>query len=97
MSVCRGCGGEVGRDCFNPEECEWISRDIERRSAEERALATREPTVDEYCAAQGHPLYGVDYSPGAGGVGRCYCGAKTYPEAEREEMLVAGAAEGMGC
>jgi hypothetical protein len=29
MSVCRGCGGVVGRDCWNPQECEWISRDME--------------------------------------------------------------------
>lgn len=22
--ICDSCGGEVGRDCFNPEECNWI-------------------------------------------------------------------------
>lgn len=26
--ICNGCGGIVGRDCFNPQECEQISRDI---------------------------------------------------------------------
>src|SRR5688572_11445818 len=26
MSVCHGCGGVVGRDCFNPQECEEITR-----------------------------------------------------------------------
>ena len=31
MATCNGCGGTVGRDCFNPQECEWISRDIEAR------------------------------------------------------------------
>jgi hypothetical protein len=23
---CNGCGGIVGKDCFNPQECEWISQ-----------------------------------------------------------------------
>ena len=35
MSICNGCGGVVGRDCFNPGECEWIARDIERRQMQE--------------------------------------------------------------
>jgi hypothetical protein len=26
MSSCPGCGGVIGRDCFNPEECAWISQ-----------------------------------------------------------------------
>jgi hypothetical protein len=37
--VCNGCGGYVGVDCFNPEECEWIARDQEvqaRLAAEDR-------------------------------------------------------------
>lgn len=28
--ICNGCGGYIGLDCFNPVECEWISRDEER-------------------------------------------------------------------
>lgn len=24
--VCNGCGGYIGVDCFNPQECEWIAR-----------------------------------------------------------------------
>jgi len=28
MSVCHGCGGMVGRDCFNPQECEEITRSM---------------------------------------------------------------------
>lgn len=36
MSTCPGCGGVVGRDCWNPQECEWISRDMERRHHEEQ-------------------------------------------------------------
>jgi hypothetical protein len=35
--ICNGCGGVAGRDCFNPPECEWISRDIEARAAAEHA------------------------------------------------------------
>lgn len=34
MSICNGCGGVVGRDCFNPQECEWISQDMARRDQE---------------------------------------------------------------
>jgi hypothetical protein len=25
MAICNSCGGVIGRDCFNPEECAWIS------------------------------------------------------------------------
>jgi hypothetical protein len=32
MSTCNGCGGVVGRDCYNPQECEWISRDQQARA-----------------------------------------------------------------
>jgi hypothetical protein len=31
--ICPGCGGVVGRDCWNPQECEWISRDMAARHA----------------------------------------------------------------
>lgn len=37
MATCNGCGGIVGRDCFNPSECEWIARDMERREAMRQA------------------------------------------------------------
>lgn len=26
--LCHGCGGVLGRDCFNPQECEQITRDM---------------------------------------------------------------------
>lgn len=26
MAICNGCGGVIGRDCFNPIECESISQ-----------------------------------------------------------------------
>jgi hypothetical protein len=32
MATCNGCGGIVGRDCYNPQECEWISRDQQARA-----------------------------------------------------------------
>lgn len=28
MSICHGCGGIIGRDCFNPIECEQITRSM---------------------------------------------------------------------
>jgi hypothetical protein len=28
MSMCHGCGGVIGRDCFNPQECEEITRSM---------------------------------------------------------------------
>lgn len=27
--ICNGCGGVVGRDCFNPVECEWIGQQMD--------------------------------------------------------------------
>lgn len=26
--ICAGCGGVIGRDCFNPQECEYITRSM---------------------------------------------------------------------
>jgi hypothetical protein len=26
MAICPSCEGVIGRDCFNPEECMWITR-----------------------------------------------------------------------
>jgi hypothetical protein len=28
MATCHGCGGVIGRDCFNPQECEMITRSM---------------------------------------------------------------------
>ena len=33
------------------------------------------PTEADYCASDGHAYYGDD-----SGLGRCYCGHRTYPE-----------------
>lgn len=41
MSTCKGCGGTVGRDCFNPQECEWISSDQQRRHVEQQFTEER--------------------------------------------------------
>lgn len=35
---CPGCGGVLGRDCWNPQECEWISRDMEARRYDDEEL-----------------------------------------------------------
>lgn len=48
---CPGCGGEVGRDCFNPQECEWISRDMEARAAAERLQHQYGPEPCQGCHA----------------------------------------------
>lgn len=26
MKICQGCGGVLGRDCWNEQECIWISQ-----------------------------------------------------------------------
>ena len=33
MKICNSCGGVIGRDCFNPSECEWIrhQQEMERQ------------------------------------------------------------------
>lgn len=28
MATCNSCGGVVGKDCFNPEECAWITQQM---------------------------------------------------------------------
>lgn len=36
MAICNGCGGVIGRDCFNTQECEWISRSMDIDDAVKR-------------------------------------------------------------
>jgi hypothetical protein len=38
MSTCRACGGVIGRDCFNPQECEWITESMQRESQQQEAI-----------------------------------------------------------
>lgn len=43
------------------------------------AVYQPEPTVEDYCAGTGHAYYGDDGDGSEGTIGRCYCGAQTYP------------------
>lgn len=48
--ICPGCGGIVGRDCWNPQECEAITRDMAQRYQDGRAeddWAYREALADQ--------------------------------------------------
>lgn len=38
-----------------------------------------EPTIEDYCAMGGHAYAGDDGDGSEGTMGRCYCGAQTYP------------------
>jgi hypothetical protein len=38
MSTCRACGGVIGRDCFNPQECEWITDSMLRESQQQETI-----------------------------------------------------------
>lgn len=29
--ICNGCGGVIGKDCWNPQECEYISYQEQRQ------------------------------------------------------------------
>jgi len=33
MKTCPSCGGLIGRDCFNPVECAWITQQINAQYA----------------------------------------------------------------
>lgn len=57
--TCPGCGGIVGQDCWNPQECEWISRDMAARLAAQsevepllQRIAELEARVQELTVAQ---------------------------------------------
>lgn len=48
MSHCPECGGVIGRDCFNPQECAWIGeqqRQQRLHDTEQQSL-----TLEERCA-----------------------------------------------
>ncbi len=32
MNICPSCGGVIGRDCFNVQECAWITQDMAMRA-----------------------------------------------------------------
>lgn len=39
---CPSCGGIVGRDCFNPEECAWILREMQSEMDRDRGAREQE-------------------------------------------------------
>jgi hypothetical protein len=41
MNICPSCGGKLGEECFNPEECAWITQDMARRAYESSNEAFR--------------------------------------------------------
>lgn len=41
MTTCQSCGGIIGRDCFNPEECMAITRDMADRYQQQHDAAGR--------------------------------------------------------
>jgi hypothetical protein len=47
MATCNGCGGVVGRDCFNPSECEWIAQDMERQEVMRQAESVSRDAVNK--------------------------------------------------
>lgn len=49
MTTCHGCGGTIGRDCFNPQECEEITR--------QQAAAYRESSQQQQRPVDQTPLY----------------------------------------
>lgn len=57
---CAGCGGLVGRDCFNPEECEWICRDMEERQQQRESQGGGGP-MQSACQSCGDEFYGYGY------------------------------------
>lgn len=72
MRTCQSCGGIIGRDCFNPMECEMITYRMEREE-ENRVRAAYDGVVDnhynlQYLSHQFHTLLkhlerqGVDLS-----------------------------------
>lgn len=41
-NICNGCGGVIGRDCYNPRECEEISRQNHNQDSQELEHLRRE-------------------------------------------------------
>jgi len=44
--TCQSCGGIIGRDCFNPQECAWIGQQQEQAREQEQGRGL------EYALAQ---------------------------------------------
>ena len=48
MSYCPSCGGFLGRDCFNPEECAYISHIQEQKEIQEQMNRIRRMEEEIY-------------------------------------------------
>lgn len=67
MSTCSGCGGVVGQDCWNPQECEWISRDMAARNAAPSEVEPpQQRSVFRQALAEHLTAEYARYVPGAG-------------------------------
>jgi hypothetical protein len=69
MSLCNGCNGVVGRDCFNPTECEqiaaqlWHHQEYASQASEVEVLQLKR-TIDELRVQLGmEPIYNIDNPP----------------------------------
>lgn len=40
MRTCPSCGGVIGRDCFNPEECAWIEQQQSQQAQHDQQQQT---------------------------------------------------------
>lgn len=49
MATCDSCGGDIGRECFNPQECAEITRQMEQQTqmSLEQRVAWLEQEVSE--------------------------------------------------
>lgn len=45
MAICDSCGGVIGQDCFNPEECAWIGQQQEQDR--QRNIENRLQTIEK--------------------------------------------------
>lgn len=36
MTTCQGCGGVLGRDCWNEQDCVWITMDMAHRASQQQ-------------------------------------------------------------
>lgn len=52
MKWCEFCGGVIGRECFNPQECEWIVQQELQRYNEEQEQEFYEAQYLDYLEEQ---------------------------------------------
>lgn len=45
MSTCPSCGGILGRDCFNPQECAWIIQSMQAEMSANQAVRPLEERI----------------------------------------------------